>query len=46
MLLAALKAPTLGLKDIKDENIEFYSAKLTEAKEMKKVYKVVFGPNK
>lgn len=36
LLLAALKSHSLGLKDIQDENIEFYSAKLLEVKELKK----------
>ena len=37
LLLAALKSSSLGLRDVKDDNVEFYAAKLIEAREMKKV---------
>lgn len=43
LLLAALKSPSLGLRDIKDDNVEFYAAKLIEAREMKKVQVPLFG---
>ena len=37
LLLAALKSSSLGLRDVKDDNVEFYAQKLIEAREMKKV---------
>ncbi|KAL8562627.1 hypothetical protein ACOMHN_011199 [Nucella lapillus] len=36
LLLAALKSPNLGLRDINDDNIEYYHIKLKEARELKK----------
>lgn len=36
LLLQALKSSHLGLKNIQDENIEYYAAKLAEAQELKK----------
>ncbi|XP_070211492.1 ras GTPase-activating-like protein IQGAP1 isoform X2 [Littorina saxatilis] len=36
LLLATLKSSALGLKDVKDENVEFYALKLIEARELKK----------
>ncbi|XP_076443787.1 ras GTPase-activating-like protein IQGAP1 isoform X2 [Babylonia areolata] len=36
LLLAFLKSTNLGLRDVQDENIEFYHAKLMEARELKK----------
>ena len=37
LLLTALKSSSLGLRDVKDDNVEFYAQKLIEAREMKKV---------
>ncbi|XP_025077670.1 ras GTPase-activating-like protein IQGAP1 isoform X2 [Pomacea canaliculata] len=36
LLLAALRSSYLGLKNITDENVEYYSVKLNEAREIKK----------
>ena len=46
-LLKVLQMPHLGLREVKDENAEFYLGRVTEARDFKKVCgKSIFLPNK